>query len=401
MRCLDRSPGCTPIVGGAPGARVRMHSCPGHDNFAPLKSGTASPGGTPHAHGQGRLPTVRVSPLAAAGHDQFNPLRSRVASPGCTPVRSVAGSALGDVPPSDADTAAGSGTIPPYVTDAGAASLVAMAPAALSDGTSHTDQMHVVVVSGPGHDEFNPVSWPSRSPGHTPRQSSDSPMTAMPDVRIVAEPGHDAFAPMHAGQRSPGHTPGFAALSAACAIPASPVGRGPHSPLPVHNGAAEHNESHLSPQLQQQPEHVTFVASPSHDHFHPLAARNASPGHTPRPSLDNAVASPIHVTFKSEPGHDQFEPIRDANASPGHTPRHPSVGRGHPTELCTVAPAPAHGHCKRVSIEADVPRSHDCFQPMRMAEASPGQTPKGYAVKVRYMQGSMCYSVNFGFSWPC
>lgn len=384
MRSLDRSPGCTPIVGGTSGARVRMHSCPGHDNFAPLKSGTASPGGTPHARGQGRLPSVRVSPLAAAGHDQFNPLRSQIASPGWTPLRSEAGSVPGDALSSDAASAAGSGTILPYISPPDGPSEHEAAPVALSDDTANTGHMHVVVVSAPGHDEFNPVYCQSRSPGHTPRHSGDVHESGFPEVRIMAGPGHDAFAPMHAGDRSPGHTPGPASLAAA---------RASSEALPAQNGSNPRLGSHGSPGLwtapsvaqpQPIPDHVAFVSSPSHDYFHPLAATNASPGHTPRPSMEAAVASPMHVTFQSEPGHDHFKPIHDHNASPGHTPRHPGLGRATAPPLSTHHPLPGSSHIngKRVSIDAEVPYSHDCFQPMRMAEASPGHTPKGHVVKV-------------------
>lgn len=46
LRSASRSPGCTPVIalGGTPSARVRMHSQPGHDNFAPMRSADASPG---------------------------------------------------------------------------------------------------------------------------------------------------------------------------------------------------------------------------------------------------------------------------------------------------------------------------------------------------------------------
>eukprot|EP00892_Ulva_mutabilis_P007354 jgi/Ulvmu1/4991/UM021_0008.1 len=373
MRSLDRSPGCTPIVSGAASGRVRMHSRPGHDNFAPLKSGTASPGGTPHARGQGRLPSVRVSPLAAAGHDQFNPLRSQVASPGCTPVRSVTGSVADG---SDFDT------ILPY---APAADSAAVAPVAPSDDTTHTDAMHVVVVTGPGHDNFNPVHIPSRSPGHTPPHSGMLDSGAPPTVRISSTPGHDSFAPVNAGHRSPGHTP----MPPRAEVAARP--RVSIEAAPGHDGFAPMTAGQRSPghtprtsALQQSPhaDHVTFLGASGHDGFQPMAATNASPGHTPRPSMNAAIASPMHVQFQSEPGHDQFHPIQALNSSPGHTPRRASdyASQGMRTTLPDTL---SQEHGKRVSIDADVPHSHDRFQPMRMANESPGQTPRipGHLIK--------------------
>lgn len=190
----------------------------------------------------------------------------------------------------------------------------------------------------------------------------------------MADPGYDGFTPMHAGDRSPGHPPGPAAL--ATARVSSEALPGSHYLPGCWTGTS-------AAQPQPISDHVTFVSSPSHDHFHPLAAPNASPGHTPRPSMEAAVASPMHVTFQSEPGHDQFKPIHVHNASPGHTPRHPSFGHTAPTlsAHCPLAGS-SRSNCKRVSIDAEVPHSHDCFQPMRMAEASPGHTPKGHVVKV-------------------
>jgi hypothetical protein len=54
MRSEERSPGCTPVValGSTPSGRVRVQSRPGHDNFAPMKSTTASPGGVCHMSSQ-------------------------------------------------------------------------------------------------------------------------------------------------------------------------------------------------------------------------------------------------------------------------------------------------------------------------------------------------------------
>lgn len=291
MRSLDRSPGCTPVVGMSPGTRVRMHSCPGHDNFAPMKSSTASPGGTPHARGQGHHPSVRMDPVAAAGHDNFNPLRSQIASPGCTPVRSVSPIASGH-PASDVESAAGSSTIMPYSGNICAPSCLAPSPAAPSDGTSNTEHMHVVVVSRPGHDHFHPVHIANRSPGHTPRHSANLSGSTAPEVQIMGGQGHDSFSPMHAGERSPGHTPG---------------------PPGAHHLA--HSPCHSAEPAKQHGEHVAFVSSPCHDHFHPLAASNASPGHTPRPSAEPLALPHVQVTSQSEAGRCM------SAASPRHSAR--------------------------------------------------------------------------------
>lgn len=378
MRSLDRSPGCTPIVGGVQSGRVRMHSRPGHDNFAPLKSVTASPGGTPHARGQGRLPSVRVSPLAAAGHDQFNPLRSQVASPGCTPVRSASDSVADDAPSSDFDNAAGSGTILPYAPEPSDLLVPATVPVARSDDTTHTDTMHVVVVNAPGHEDLNPVCTAMRSPGYTPRQSCSEAMEVAPTVHGSSAPGQNVFVSMHAGSESLGHMMVDARADTSgpehVCIKAPP-GNDSFNPLSAGQRSPGHTPRPPITNSRQHAEHVTFVSSPSHDIFRPLAAGNASPGHTPRPSMETVDTSPVHVTFQSAPGHDHFDPIQAAGASPGQTPRHPLLrAQNVPTVGLIASQSQSNG--KRVSIDVDVPLSHNYFQPMRMADESPGQTPR-------------------------
>ena len=334
MRCLDRSPGCTPVVGGTPTARVRMHSRPGHDNFAPLKSSTASPGGTPHARGQGRLPSVRVSRVDAAGHLEFNPMRCGSTSPGCTPLPST--------PESDASefgipAAGGDRDFPEGSTSSqrGGVPVLGVPVDARfsppdSQGTDRTGHMHMVVVghgtgglpdAGSHHlvppgegrtvsivcdrnnEGFFPMNAGERSPGHTPATPGLLGWQADPHVRFISS-GHDSFNPL-TSNGSPGHTPhacGYSAASATAAAQGCPADAAdPFGGVPSQRRVSIRTE-----------------AAPHTDTFHPLTCDTRSPGHTRRISVSQGG----NVTLVCTPGHDHFHPIRSDAHSAGNTPRY-------------------------------------------------------------------------------
>lgn len=354
MRCLDRSPGCTPVVGGTPTARVRMQSRPGHDNFAPLKSSTASPGGTPHARGQGRLPHVRVCHVDVAGHLEFNPMRCGASSPGCTPLPSTPDSELSDlgIPAQGGErdhedwyhvngahqqsVCNQPGSVP---------ALGVRADRRLSPDSQETDRtagMHMVVVdheaglpnvgshhlvqcgtgaSGNGqrsvsivcertNDGFYPLNAGDRSPGHTPATpglltsaggANRNPLD--PHIRFISS-GHDSFNPL-TSSGSPGHTPhanGYAAFAAT----ASPRAGASDAGAPLAGAEPPRRVS------------ICTEVAPQADNFHPLSSGMRSPGHTPRMSVSQAGT----VTLACTAGHDDFHPIRSVSHSAGHTPRY-------------------------------------------------------------------------------
>lgn len=352
MRCLDRSPGCTPVVGGTPTARVRMQSRPGHDNFAPLKSSTASPGGTPHARGQGRMPHVRVCPVDVAGHLEFNPMRCGTASPGCTPLPSTPQSESSEfgIPAAGGERECENHW--PASHSIGGGLMTHQPTAAVptfglprerhssppdSQGTDRTGHMHMVVVGhgaaglpdvgshhlvscGAGgnsngrsvsivcernNEGFFPLNAGDRSPGHTPATPGllGNGVHTDPQVRFISS-GHDSFNPLTSGD-SPGHTPhslGYAAAVQATVAQSctSDVG-GPFVCVQSHRRVS-----------------ICAEGVPQADNFQPLSSDTRSPGHTPRISVSQGG----NVTLVCTPGHDQFHPIRSDTNSAGNTPRY-------------------------------------------------------------------------------
>ena len=360
MRCLDRSPGCTPVVGGTPTARVRMHSRPGHDNFAPLKSSTASPGGTPHARGQGRMPSVRVCRVDAAGHLEFNPMRCGSASPGCTPLPST--------PESEASEfgipAAGGereherilleGSMcnqPAHVPVLGVPAEYRFSPPD-SQATDCTGHMHMVVVGhgagGPpdtgshylvpagngrsvsivcerGNEGFFPLNAGERSPGHTPATPGLLGAGGHPNqhVRFVSS-GHDSFNPLTSSE-SPGRTPHACGYSAAAATAAAQAYTS-DATGPFGGVQAERRVS------------ICTEAAPHTDNFRPLSSDLRSPGHTPRISVSQGG----NVTLVCTPGHDHFHPIRSDDHSAGNTPRYCPSSRSADDATGAVLPTALH-----------------------------------------------------------
>jgi hypothetical protein len=351
MRCLDRSPGCTPVVGGSPTARVRMHSRPGHDNFAPLKSSTASPGGTPHARGQGRLPHVRVSHVDAAGHLEFNPMRCETASPGCTPLPSPPHSDMSEfeIPAAGVESDREvllEGSMSNQPAGVPMLDLAGEGRASLpnSQGTDRTDQMHMVVV---GHGSGVPEVISHRIASC--RDTTNGRSVSVPNgrsVSIVSERNNEEFIPLHAGDRSPGHTPATPGLLAT----------GGHSAS-----------------------HVRFISS-GHDTFNPLTSTD-SPGHTPHACAYSigCAAAPAQACIP-----DAADPYVSRLPQPHTTIREgqaPHADEGHSLTSATthcpghIAPVPvsvSHGG----SVTLLGATGHDNFHPIRSDTHSAGNTPR-------------------------
>jgi hypothetical protein len=341
MRCLDRSPGCTPVVGGSPTARVRMHSRPGHDNFAPLKSSTASPGGTPHARGQGRLPHVRVSHVDAAGHLEFNPMRCETASPGCTPLPSTPESESSEfgIPAAGGEMERailleGSRSHQPAnvpVLDLAAERHASPPPD--SEGTDRTGQMHMVVVgNGSGVPEVGSHYLASCRANGNGRS-----------VSIVCERHNEDFFPLNAGDRSPGHTPATPGLLAAGGhsdphvrfissghdtfnplTSSDSPGRTPHAW--GYSAASARDAAHLVRNQPQPCVSICAEGAADADESHTLSSGTRYLGHVPRVSVSQGGS----VTLVCTAGHDHFHPIRSDAHSAGNTPRYRTSSRSEP-----------------------------------------------------------------------